>query len=175
MAYNPKYDIIEEDGNSQPLNIEQSHHLIHKGELFFVYDSASLGSAASKVYTIITPSSSGAVHFLYETVATGECSIVLREDAVLSNNGTTLTNQNRNRNAVNTSTATITHTPTVTTPGNVVFSIAIGTGQRIGGESRSVDELVLKANTKYTYTVTSNAATNNVVTKFNWYVRELNY
>jgi hypothetical protein len=78
---------------------------------------------------------------------------------------------NRNRNSANTPTTTI-HKDVEggSTDGTRIFWKRIGSGNKVGAESGSPHELILKQNTKYLITITNlTALENNVNVELSWY------
>ena len=93
------------------------------------------------------------------------------EAPTLSNNGTPKAAYNKNRNVVNPATTIINHTPTVTATGStLIFEDQWGSGKKVGGGARALEEWIFKQNTKYLVRFTNMATTANyLVVHFNWY------
>lgn len=159
------------DNSSKAVKIiTHGHHEIHEGNNYSVCDAVTLANINdTRDILIVTPNSSVEAHLVFEVRASKETNVVLYEGTTTSADGTGLTEVNRNRNSAKTATVVVTHTPTVDTTGNQLCIRHFGSGQKSGGESRDVNEWILKTNTKYLLRTTTEAAANDISTDLNWY------
>lgn len=151
--------------------IDYAHHEIHSGSSFFVWDRQDLSNGAVFDYTVITPNTTKWAHFVLEAVSESEMCVQMYEDPTLSANGTAMVEYNKNRNSSKTATTQVLYTPTVTSVGTtVIFEDQWGSGRKIGGGSRGVEEWILKQDTKYLVRFTNLTTNANFLSvHFNWY------
>lgn len=154
------------------ISITQSHHEIHIGESFSLYDVNDIAGSGNRTLTIYTPNASmGYVHLVFDVESEAEADFELYEGSVLSNNGTALTPYNRNRTSSNTALTVIEHTPTITSLGTLLAQRHWGSGRGVGGGDRGTDEWILQANTRYLIRVTNSVASaNHYSLKMVWYL-----
>lgn len=152
------------------INVDYSHHENHGGKAYQITNSATLASgAASKIFINTPAASSGIVHLIYQTRASGEANVKLYEFTEVSDIGTPKTPINKNRTSSNVSATAISLTPTVTALGNLISEAHFGSGQSQGGESRGVHEFILRPLTSYFLNTVSEAANNDTFTEMDWY------
>lgn len=151
-----KYNSISiGNGIEQRLNVtlEWMHFLSHRGRIFgFSFEDLDLGTAETDY--ILMRTGDEPVHTFFQASATGFLKIELFEDAVVSNNGTTLPilPYSRLPNSYQFGMTAFTG-PTVTSEGTLIGKRRI-LGHTQGASSAAVAisdavELVLKPNTNY--------------------------
>lgn len=155
-----------------------THHEAHEGKRFLVHEGFVLnsGGTASKEYLIITPNTTAWAHITLDVKGSLAFSTRFFEGTGKTG-GTVMAEIDHNRNTANTATMIITHTPTGTEgAGTVLFtsrhghpSIGGGRGGEGGGDGGR-DELILKQNEKYSFTVTALSANDtNITVDIDWY------
>ena len=150
-----------------PVIIESEHHEIHCGDSYTVCRTADLTNGAVDTIIINVPNETGTPQKNYHTVITivteAEVQFDLYEGATTAADGTGITAYNRNRNSALTTGLTFFHTPTTPAGGTLICSRHWGTGRNSGGDSRGMQEFILKNNTKYRLVLTNATATNNYI------------
>jgi hypothetical protein len=152
--------------------IDYAHKEIHSGSTFtttrFV---AGLGNGATSMILLKTPDTTKYAHLLYEFNSTVDGSFTITAEVTTVADGTLLNILNRDRNSATTATCVATHTPNTPSGGTIIRQRYIGVGgvNRTGGTDRNTDEIILRRNTKYLFTFTNGAASNNVSLILNWY------
>ena len=150
--------------------IDYAHHEIHGGSHFFTGNFTLLANA--QVYNIIfiTPDTLKYSHMIFELATQAEAMFNYYEGVTVSANGTALAMFDRNRTTDNTPGTTFYHTPTIATTG-VEFGAGIfGSGNKIGGQLRDSNEIILKPNTIYLLRITNNTSVSNWLDwQFDWY------
>lgn len=167
-----------------PVTIPYDHHQIHEGETwhwYFAWDNLASASSLDLVFTVpnITISSgSSAVtlcpHFRYEVETNDLATVIFYEGpTVTGGTGTARTPLNHERNGTYTPKLTILEAPTVTNVGTEIdrerflaTAVGLSAGGGVGG---SVEEWVLKNNTKYLFRITSGNNGMDGFAKFMWY------
>ena len=167
-----------------PINMPYDHHQVHEGETWHwdIY-IANLGSGSNYdiVFTVpvITPVGAESIvvrcpHFRYGVTVNDLCNVFLYEaPTVTAATGTARTPINFERNGTYTVKLAILDAPTVTAVGTLIdaeYFITAGVGVTAGGgDGSSVNEFVLKSNTKYLFRITSGAAGCDIHADFHWY------
>lgn len=149
-------------------NIKSAHKSVHDGNHYYYTDSIVLGSATSQDYLITTPDTAVRGHLVLNIKGSLSTDVFVHEGA--DRTGTTLqTVFNNDRNSVNTPDITCHKGQSGgTTDGTQILSDYFGVSGGdlvVGRES----ELILDQNAKYIVRVTSNAASNRITTRFDWY------
>jgi hypothetical protein len=177
----PLYGWRASDGSAVPARIDgmtfamqgidYAHHEIHNSSHFFYANPTTLGSAATKDYLIVTPNSTTWAHMLWKIDASAIAGFIVIENTDLTGTAAAST-FNSNRNSAGTATTVIYADATGTLGGTRIWSYTSGASTNQSSSiaaSRSDNELILKANTKYGIHVTSYAADN--LTNFiaEWY------
>ena len=140
--------------------IEYEHHEVHAGSSFHCSDVVACNTTTVK-WLITTPNTAKYAHMTFGCVSTNEMLIAVTEGA--DRTGTTgLSCVNHNRNSAATATTTIHRGATEgTTDGaTAIYSIRSGSTGSAGkavdaGDSRALNEYILKSNTKYVVSVTT--------------------
>jgi len=167
-----------------PVVILYDHHQIHEGEAWH-YDSYVVNLASASTYDIVftvpnitIPAGIATVervpHFRYSVEANDICTIFFYEaPTVTGGTGTAASWINFERNGTYTAKTTILLAPTVTGVGTIIdseyFIQSAAANRTGGGEGGTVEEFVLKNNTKYLYRITSGANGCDIHTNFFMY------
>jgi len=160
------------DASTETLQtIDYSHHEVHSGSAFLVWDRKDLSNAAVQDYSIVTPNTTKWPHLILEITSEAEACVQLYEVPTLSADGTPFTAYNKNRNSAKVATTIVNDTPAVTATGTtIIFEDQWGSGKQVGGGSRGVEEFILKQNTKYLIRITNLTTSSNFISvHFNWY------
>lgn len=164
--------------------ITHPHHEIHEGKMFKAdldtTDLDSEGSNDALHISFVTPDSDTMGHIIYLVYVSGEATFEIVEaptGGVAGGNGMAMTNRNRNSSNAsvmkNTNDGTVdqyTEDATAPTGGTVIHHEELGTGKnKQAGESRDLNEFVLKRNTKYSFRTTSTVDNVTAQMTLNWY------
>jgi len=150
------------------IEVDFAQHQIHDGLHYYYTDCITLASAATQVYMLTVPNTTTRNILSFNLTRTGSLNLDLAEAGDRA--GTTLqTTFNNDRDSSNTAGMTI-HKDISggTTDGTLILVECAGSNKQAG----IVDEhsiLILKTDTKYVLTVTSNAANNDIGILFDWY------
>lgn len=159
----PRIDPVLDAG----ITIDEIHALIHRGAFFTAgLTDAALAAAAELELLLQTPADS-IIHARFLGVAGGDARVQLFEGTTFSAAGAAVTPVNRNRLSSNASSITLTSAPTLTADGTPLFDgyIPGGTaGSTPGGQLRSFEEFILKANTAYLARLTNASAVAEIAT-----------
>ena len=148
--------------------IDTVHDHIHDGNSFTSLGVVALTTGQS--YTIITNTNDTLrKHSFLQAYLSEELEVTVQEGVTTTSDGTSLPILNRNRNSLTTSTATIFANPTglVTTGCPIVRHVREG-GKNAFAETQQSNELILKANTKYSVTFT-NRGNNTAYLNWQWF------
>lgn len=153
--------------------IDFVHHEIHEGNHYFVANWIELDATNTFEFVYQTPSSTTRSHSIVSIMSTGQVEVDAFEDTIAGVDGTQVIPFNSERDSTNTSEAIIRTDPTITSDGNFLWSMSLGSGTNPAntagaGVSRD-NELVLKTNTKYLVRFTSNTNGNRINYRFDWY------
>lgn len=175
-----KVGINVDDMTSNYVVTSQAHHQIHAGLSFKADLNTDDLDSNPLAITFKTPNTEKWFHLFILANSSGEAQMEIMEPQTVANDGTLLSIINRNRNSSNESSAISTNddTPNKVTQG---ATVTLGTGvllhherfgsgkNKISGESRDVQEFILKQNTVYAITMTS--GTNSIIAQLtlNWY------
>lgn len=167
-----------------PVVMLYDHHQIHEGEAWH-YDSYVVNLASASTYDIVftvpnitIPAGIATVervpHFRYSVEANDICTIFFYEaPTVTGGTGTAASWINFERNGTYTAKTTILLAPTVTGVGTIIdseyFIQSAAANRTGGGEGGTVEEFMLKNNTKYLYRITSGANGCDIHTNFFMY------
>lgn len=155
------YIEIKDSGAMLGVTVDYPHHEIHGGNHFYAFINSTLANGGKMLILINTPADDF-VHFIYPARASGESHMELWEFTTVSALGSAISSQNRNRNSVNASGTAVTLTPTITGIGNMIADEHWGSGQTIGGMTRSSSEIVLRRSTLYLINAISESANNQI-------------
>lgn len=152
--------------------IDYAHHEIHEGDMYSYCEVNDLANGAVRDLLIVTPNTTKWAHMFVQVESESETDYKFYEAPTTTGDGTGVVEQNRNRNVANANTTVISHTPTIAggSEGTLLCHKHWGAGKGSGGGDRSINEWVLKQNTKYLVRIT-NATTgaNQVATELHWY------
>ena len=163
---------LVKNGNGDAITtIDFAHHEIHEGDAFTASYKVDVANGANLDLLIVTPNTDKRIHFTYVIEVELETDGSFYEN-VTATAGTAVAAYNRDRNNLTAATLSVTHTPSAITAGNIVIrSGHYGSGKTIGGSDRTVNEMILKKNTKYLLRLTNVIAnaTNYMSVRLNWY------
>ena len=149
--------------------IEYAHDAVHYDNFITANDydpSAMLVDGSTRNYLIKVPSEFE-LHSVIRVEAGGACDVSIYEGSVVTNDGTAILHARNNRYS-NKNILTTYLNPTISDNGTLFFRFRLfGTSsgsanQQLGGETRNGQEWVLKPNTNYVVSITSNAGNNKV-------------
>lgn len=159
---------VEFDPYHNLITIDSPHAETHEGEHWFFTNQTTLGLGATRTY-LLKPTCPNDTHLIVDMRSTAEANYFLYESPTITNNGTTRNTFNRNRNYQDTNELKIYLTPTVTSNGLAIDQKHFGNGQNIGGEFRSLNEIILNCSKNYLVIITSESASNDISFVFDWY------
>jgi len=154
--------------------IEYEHHEIHAGNHYFYYDyDNDVDTASPKYYRLTTPDTSKWIHIEFVLYSEGIGTWQLFEDPIVDAAGTTATTFNSDRNSANTAGLVVAYDPTSTADGTQIKVWRTGMGTnvstRVGGESRSDLEIILKQNEDYFLKFTPDSDNAKTKVQLLWY------
>lgn len=173
------------DSNTNSIEtITYPHHEIHAGNSFKAdintNDLDDEGDEDALHISFTTPNTTKWMHLIVEATATGAADLSITEaptGGVAGGDDLTIFNKNRNSStisgAISTGSSTankMTQDASAPTGGTVVHHWKFGTGKnKIGGSVRSIEEFILKQNTKYSFRLSS--ATDAIIAQLtlHWY------
>lgn len=154
--------------------IDYAHHEIHDGSHFYWTDyDSDVDTGTPKYYRITTPNTTKWAHVMFVLYSEGVGTWQLFENPTVNAAGTTVTPLNSNRNSLTAATLVIAYDPTSTADGTLIKVWRTGSGTtlptRIGSETRSDEEIILKQNEDYflKFTPDSNDAKTKI--EISWY------
>jgi hypothetical protein len=153
-----------------PTTISIEHTKIHEGKRFkSCHIDADLDANESMVISITT--SNVPPHLHIDIEASEGIRSVLAEDVTVGAGslGTALTQYNLNRLSSTVPKTTTRHTPAITNSGTILCERLFGGGKKAGASFIGTEELVLKLDTVYTFSIVSTVANNVVSLEFDWY------
>lgn len=163
---------LVKNGNGDAITtIDFAHHEIHEGDAFTASYKVDVANGANLDLLIVTPNTDKRIHFTYVVEVELETDGAFYEN-VTATAGTAVAAYNRDRNSLTAATLVVTHTPSAITEGTTIIrSGHYGSGKTIGGNDRTVNEIILKKNTKYLLRLTNVIAnaTNYMSVRLNWY------
>jgi len=151
------------------ITVDFPHHEIHEGDHYMSGGTVTLGLGGVLDVLVTTPDTTKWAHLEGLVNSSGAANVLFYEGATVSDNGSTALAVNRNRNSENTAAVIISTGPTVSSPGSVLYPSLMGVGQNSGGLIRSEDEFILRQNTLYVIRITSEAASNRINWRLDWY------
>jgi hypothetical protein len=172
------------DSTAQPIRLDKAtntlqvldyeHHEIHAGSHFVYYDyDADVDTGAPKYYRITTPDTTKWAHMQFVLYSEGAGTWRLYENPTVNAPGTTATVFNNDRNSATTATLVVAYDATSTADGTLIKIWSTGSGTtnptRVGSESRSSVELVLKQNEDYFLKFTPDADNAKAKVSMHWY------
>ena len=180
----PLFDYAKIDNATNSLMfIDYEHHEVHSGSSYLVSVSdADLDTAEVLSVCFKTPNTTKWIHLTFALETSVKSTLSLNEGVtVTTNSGTSVTAINHNRNSSNTSgvidyattpaAGNVTKNGTITADGTVLL-----TGTTAGSRTDQIvsslthnQEFVLKQNTGYCISITSNADNNVADIRLDWY------
>lgn len=159
---------VDDDSDSLVM-IDETHHLIHEGKHFFIVGYDDLAISGTTVFALTTPAGSTRVHMTFLYSADGSYTLEVYENASVTG-GTATTPVNNDRNSSNTSSVTVVKNPTVSSNGDLLEQIKVGSNVKFAGTEQisRENEMILKPSTTYLYRVTANEALT-LTYKGTWY------
>jgi hypothetical protein len=170
--------------SSIPVVMDFNQHQIHEGEFWHwdvLVSNLASGSNYDIVFTVPNITIPGGVaaaalcpHFRYEANVNDLCNVFLYEGpTVTAATGTARTPINLERNGSYTVKLAILDAPTITAVGTLIdaeYFLSASTNQVSANSSgSSINEFVLKNNTKYLFRITSGANGCDIHVDFHWY------
>lgn len=154
--------------------IEYEHHEIHAGSHFFYYDyDNDVDTAAPKYYRITTPNTTKWSHIQFILSSEGAGTWQLFENPTINAAGTTATVFNNDRNSLTAATLVVAFDATTTSDGTQIKVWRTGSGttapSRVGTESRSSVEVILKQSEDYVLKFTPDADNCKTKVEMLWY------
>jgi len=155
------------------IQISYLHHKVNAGDHFYINGFETVDSGDAIVFAVTTPAGTTYAHMLFEIQGTSRLELYIREGAAISG-GSNVTAINSNRNSAKTSILTVKKNPTINEAGTVIHSESRGLEgtnkiAASAGISRIRDKIILKADTTYTFTVTSRDDGNIISYKGAWF------
>jgi len=138
------------------------HYFISKGDSINNTDTAEIG---------ITTPSSGHVVINFSISTSGGATAELFEGSTFTG-GTTLTPINTNRGSTNTSALGVVYNPSISSDGTSIGTQQWGTSYRArmsGGDSSQSEGIILVADTKYLFRLTSTVDNNKITLYLDWH------
>lgn len=164
---------LVKNGNGDAITtIDFAHHEIHDGSSFTASFQQDIANGGNMDILIVTPNSTKYAHFTYAIEVELETNMFLYEAPTATAAANPIVAYNRNRNSLTEATVVVTHTPTgITTGSTIIRQNHLGSGKTVGGDDRTVNEFILKKNTKYLLRLTNLVAnaTNYCSVRLNWY------
>lgn len=154
------------------INIDFAHHKVHEGDHYNYRDFYDILRDGNKSFLIITPNSTIKSHLIVAFESLSSTFIIeFFENCTVSNNGSLVPVRNRNRNFPNGNTVLLYEDPIITSVGTEIFSGIYGAGRNsAGGGVRDTEEIVLRVNENYCFSVTEqNIQATSININFDWY------
>jgi hypothetical protein len=164
--------------------IDYEHHEIHAGDSFKAdintNDLDDEGDEDALHISFTTANTTKWMHLVVEAVATGAADLSITEaptGGVGGGDDLTIFNKDRNSStisgAISTGSSTVnkmTQDASAPTGGTEIHHWKFGTGKnKVGGSARSIEEFILKQNTKYSFRMTSGTADIVAQLTLHWY------
>ena len=150
--------------------ITYPHHEIHAGRFYSVNDVIDIAGNKSVTNLFVTPITIREVHMWWSFNSQAETDFKLYEGVTVTSSGTPITIHNRCRCSLNTSSALIYTGAVVSATGTALLIHHHWGSGKDGGDTREVNEWILKSNTVYSSVVVNEVATANQITfNLDWY------
>jgi hypothetical protein len=161
----------KDDATGVNIGIDYAHHELHEGSHYWYMDANTLANGSSIDFLITTPNTTEWAHILFVLDGVAVTSFKLYEDS--SATGTTAqTVYNSDRNSSHSNTVTV-HKGVNAISGTLIKNyssgLATGASAKMGSETRTEEEVILKQNSKYLLHVLSGTNGNLTNVKFEWY------
>lgn len=172
----PKQVTIEnKDASTEAVEvIDYSHHEIHSGSHYLISGFETEDTAGTIIFGVTTPDTAKWSHMLFRMISTSQAEFQVHEGATIAG-GSSATPINNNRNSSNTSVLTVVKDPTISVAGDLIYSQSYGAagtgffGTDQGGFAKRDNEIILKQDTTYTFTITSRDDDNIISYLGEWY------
>ena len=154
-----------------PVFVDFAQHQIHEGESHGAgYYTTSVSTISFGLTVPVYNPTIAAPHLIvHAQIYEGAGMLSLWEDSTFTG-GAAVTDYNRNRNSLTAPGMTIKSGVTVTAAGTrLPYTQFVGASQKTSGESRSLDEIVLKSNTIYTVVFEELVPITRAAIHFEWY------
>ncbi len=173
----PVHEISARDDATLAIKVvSNTHHEIHEGVHFYVYDTATLANGQVLTIALTTPDTTKWGHLVWSFGASDAAVIDVLRDVTSYTGGTGFTPLNNNGNSATASDMTLVVAgdtagadPVVPTGGTEIWAEGIKSASKSGGVSRADEEHVLKQDSKYLFRLTSAAANNVCNLSISWY------
>jgi hypothetical protein len=163
----------EVDSLGYLVGIDIGHHKIHEGYGFFCSDAdTDVDIAGPKYWRLTTPNSAARIHIKLSVSASNAGKIELFENPTIDAAGDALTEYNCDRNSATSTTLAVFKDTTFTADGTLLSTVFVGSSSgptRLGGNTRSEFELILKQNEDYALKVTVDNNDTKVAFISEWY------
>ena len=171
--------IVDHDGDYAPVHstsglgvvsIDFPHFKTHTGDHYQTSIQNTLGDGGI-VNTIINTPSASANHLLIRMDAQGEIIIEFYRAPTCSSLGSLQASSNMNDISSNTASTEIYLTPTCSSNGTLIpgWTQKMGSGKKVGGETYSANEHILRLSTLYMIKITSGGASNEINHVYDFY------
>ena len=150
--------------------IDFPHHQIHEGDSYvasYAPDTVK-GDGAGINITLKTPDNTKWLHMQAKASAALGAFFTITRGPTFTG-GTAQAGFNRNQNSTNPTGASDVKFDCTPSGGTVVHTELMGSGKKGGSGSRGTEEFMLKQNTVYVFTVTSDVASNKLGLDLSWY------
>jgi len=141
-----------------PVGIDVAHHELHEGDMYSVHTFANVANAANFDLVIHTMDSvAKRIHMFFEAEVEAESEFYVYEDATYTDGtGVAVVPINRERNSAKTSDIQdMESNPNILGVGNLLVQTMAGSGKKVGGRARGLEELVLRNDTIYLFRITN--------------------
>jgi len=152
----------------QPI-IDYGHLKIHTGDHYYYKNHVLLNNAETLNLLVIGGVEEIKAHMTWLLTATAEFSLNIYENNVITNNGTSIDYFNRNRAYNDTNNLLLFSNPNISSLGTNIYSARIGQGNKIGGDNRALNEIVLCFECNYIFEITSFQPGNRIDYLLDWY------
>lgn len=165
-------NLFKTDGVTNAMRtIDYPHHELHSGNNFYIKDYVVLANQDSLLILFVVPDTTKWPHAVFGVESeTGEALLRLHRGVTVSDSGTGCTIFNSNENSATAPAVKCYTGPTISSYGTTLQRHAMGAGNKSGGETRSLVEIIGKQNTMYLIVIDNNTALNNTIDyQFVWY------
>jgi len=161
------------DHDDRSVGIDTDHHKVHEGERFTVYNKTVLALAGVLDILLVVPANIQS-HLLFEVVGQRGGVVDVYRGTTVSANGSAIPKWNKSDEyATALGSATFYTGPTITDIGTQITALNFAVGRSAGGTASFAGERNLGPSLNYLFRVTSDAASNRVITTFDWYEHEV--
>lgn len=161
--------LIDNVSNSVVM-IDFAHYEIHEGNSYTggIFDE-DVDADEWLNFTIVTPETTDLwVHMTLEVDVKAEARVTVYEGFTNTSVGTRIYALNRNRNSANTH-DTLLYSGQDGVGDLLIYNNFIGSGKKIGGSGREINEVILKEDTAYIVSIQSEEINNKITLRTNFY------